>query len=127
MLAATPVLAQTNAPTGSTGAGGSTNAPTTHEAPPSGSAVMAPKAGMGTTASGSQDPTQDHAAHTASMRSHGEAHANRTETAQDAAVELLNEQSYAAAQKGEAFSGSPATTGPGTSSASTNTDAHGKM
>jgi hypothetical protein len=91
MLAATPVLAQGNNPAGNSPAGatGTGAAPAAHDA--------TPPAHM-----------SGHMHHSAV----GEHHARSRNSAdsQDAAVERLNDQSYQAAQKGEAFdAGAPAT------------------
>nr|WP_294523046.1 hypothetical protein [uncultured Rhodopila sp.] len=97
MLAATPVLAQSNNPAGDTGAGGSTNMPATHEATP------------GSHMTG-------HMHHSAMSEHHAKSH--MSENSGDAAVDRLNDQSYQAAQKGEAFdAGAPAMPSGGTGGA----------
>jgi hypothetical protein len=83
MLAGAPAFAQTNRPTGDTGAGGApnnpTNAPTTAPAP------------------NSYPATESHSTHRHSaMRA-------RNDLSQDSAVNRLNDESYQAAQKGQAF------------------------
>nr|WP_294509291.1 hypothetical protein [uncultured Rhodopila sp.] len=94
MLAATPVLAQSNNPTGDTGAGGSPNTPVTHDATP-----------------GSHHMT-GHMHHSAMGEHHAKSHMSADSG--DAAVDRLNDQSYQAAQKGEAFdAGTPAAPPPG--------------
>jgi hypothetical protein len=112
MLAATPAFAQSNnMQSGSPASGGNLVAPPAHEAAPAkptapatasadNSASMAPKGGTG-----------DHVTHAAAMPRHSMMHASKSDTSQDAAVDQLNNQSYQAAQKGEAFSGSPAVSG----------------
>jgi len=101
MLAATPVLAQNsapgttapanNAPAADTGTGG---APAAHEATP------------GSHMTG-------HMHHSAMGEHH--ARSRSSADAQDAAVDRLNDQSYQAAQKGEAFdAGTPAAPSGGT-------------
>lgn len=91
MLAAVPAFAQSNTP-GSMAPPGADN-----------------KAGMAPTDNtGSGAPTADdsHATHR-SARGHrsGAMQSGKSATSQDAAVDRLNEQSYQAAQKGEAFGG----------------------
>ena len=86
MLAASPVFAQTNTPTGDTGAGGSANTPTTNEATP---ANTPPN-----TTSHSSGMTRRH---NMAMKT------SRSNTSQDAAVDRLNEQSLQAAQQGFFF------------------------
>jgi hypothetical protein len=91
MLAAAPAFAQTNTETGSTGAGGTPNNPTAHEAMP-----------MGT---GSHTGMGDHATHRSAMRHSGDRmHGMQS---QSATVDQLNEQSYQAARNGQPFSGGP--------------------
>ena len=79
MLAATPVLAQTDTKPADTTAGGAPNAPAAHTAPPA--------------------KAMDHMHHSA-MEGH---HAKMGASSQDAAVDKLNDESYQAAQKGESF------------------------
>jgi len=100
MLVATPVLAQTTPAPANTSPAGAPNTPTTHEATPGA-----------------------HAMHHSAMVNHHAKHASQSATSQDAAVDRLNQQSYEAAQKGQAF-GPTETTTP--SSGST-TDGGGKM
>lgn len=91
MLAATPVLAQSNNPAGDTGAA---NAPMTHDTTPG------------------SHPMTGHMHHSAMGEHHAKSH--MSESSGDAAVDRLNDQSYQAAQKGEAFeAGTPATSAPG--------------
>lgn len=124
LLAATPVLAQSNTQTGATGVSGSTVVPTTHEAMPggssasgnsSGSASMGTKKPIHTTGGSSDGSTQammrNHPGHHAGMRTHSAMHPRNQANAQNTAVDMLNDQSYQAAQKGLAFGGSPAATG----------------
>jgi hypothetical protein len=91
MLAATPVFAQSNNPAGDSGAA---NAPVSHDATP-----------------GSHHMT-GHMHHSATGDHHAKSH--MSESSGDAAVDRLNDQSYQAAQKGEAFdAGTPAAPPPG--------------
>ena len=90
MLAATPVLAQTSTAPNATGPGGS------------------------------QATTPSHPTHHAATASHHAKHGSQSPTAQDAAVDRLNEQSYEAAQKGQPFSVTPSSSG-------STTDSGGKM
>jgi len=93
MLAATPVFAQSNNPAGNTGADATQAAPATHDA-----------------TSGSH--MTGHMHHSAMGEHHAKSHSSAD--AQDSAVDRLNDQSYQAAQKGEAFdAGTPAATAPG--------------
>ena len=117
LLAATPVLAQSNT---QTGAGGSTVAPTTQQAMPGGSASSG-SASTGTTkpisaTGGSSDGStqammHNHPGHHAGMGMHTAMHPRNQANAQNTAVDMLNDQSYQAAQKGQTFGGSPAATG----------------
>lgn len=120
LLAATPVLAQSNTETGATGVGGRTVAPTTHEAMPgdsSGSAGMGTNKPLRATGGSSDGSThsmmRNHPAHHggAGMGMHAAMHPRNQANAQNTAVDMLNDQSYQAAQKGQAFGGSPAATG----------------
>ena len=123
LLAATPVLAQSNAQTGT---GGSSVTPTTQDAMPSGSAsggssgsastgTSRPIRATGGSSDGStQAMMQNHPGHHAGMRMHTAMHSRNQANAQNAAVDMLNNQSYQAAQKGRAFGGSPAATGTAT-------------
>jgi hypothetical protein len=105
MLAAVPAFAQMNTPPGATGPGGTPN-PAAHRAMPgqtSGSgSSMAPAAkdGLGTSAS-----DESHATHRSAMAHPMGMKHGRTDASQHDAVNNLNDQSYQAAQKGEAFGG----------------------
>jgi hypothetical protein len=95
MLAAVPAFAQSNTPpagTGSTGPGGADN-----------------KAGMmpaDNTGSGGPTADDSHATHRSARGHRGAAmHTGKGAASQDSAVDQLNDQSYAAAQKGQAFTG----------------------
>jgi len=89
MLAASPVFAQSNTPTGDTGAGGGANTPTVNE-----------------TNSGNM-PSKTMSHQPGMMRRHNMAmKSSKNNTSQDAAVDRLNEQSYQAAQQGQTFGGS---------------------
>jgi hypothetical protein len=89
MLAAVPAFAQSNTP-GSVAPPGADN-----------KAGMAPADNTG---AGGPAADDSHATHR-SARGHrsGAMHSGKSATSQDAAVDRLNEQSYQAAQKGEAF------------------------
>jgi hypothetical protein len=91
MLAAVPAFAQSNTP-GSVAPPGADN-----------KAGMAPADNTG---AGGPTADDSHATHR-SARGHrsGAMHSGKSATSQDAAVDRLNEQSYQAAQKGEAFGG----------------------
>jgi hypothetical protein len=121
MLAASPVFAQSNTPTGDTGAGGVTNAPTMHETTPPSTTPPSMSAGNGSPATGTQHP-----AHRMAMEQHhgaGAMRVGKSDTAQNAAVDRLNDQSYQAAQQGQKFNtvgsaGSNASMPAGTSGSS---------
>jgi hypothetical protein len=95
MLAAVPAFAQSNSP--SAGAG-STAPPSADNA---GGTAPADKDGLGAPAADGS-----HATHR-SAKGHrtGAMQSGKSATSQDAAVDNLNEQSYQAAQKGQAFTG----------------------
>jgi hypothetical protein len=88
LLAATPVFAQTDTKPADTGAGGAPNVPAAHATPPATPAAK-PMSHM----------------HHSAMEGH---HAKSGASAQDAAVDRLNDESYQAAEKGESFSGAGA-------------------
>jgi hypothetical protein len=122
MLAAAPAFAQ-NTPAGTTEPNGAANA-TQHQAMPNGGAMSDNGGGMN---GGSMEPpnkmgsavgttssmaSESHSTHRSAM-----AHANRamrgqTDSSQDAAVNHLNDQSYQAAEKGQAFSANGSDTTP---------------
>lgn len=106
MLAASPVFAQSNTPTGATGAGGAPNTPTMHEAMPGGTTATS-------TAGGDSAASTAHSRHMSMPRHHsaGMMHRGKGDTSQDAAVDQLNQQSYQAAQQGHSFSGTGSTGG----------------
>ena len=93
MLAAAPAIAQTDTQPADTGANNSVNAPEAPNAGSTGGSAPTPAGKMGT------DTMPHH------HRAVGAMHA-KTEVSQDAAVDHLNDQSYQAAQRGEAFNGS---------------------
>ncbi len=82
--------------------------------PPAGAAPTAPAAHDGTMAPGGKMGSMDgtgssmghHRMHRSAMRDHstGAMHGGRSDTSQDAVVDQLNNQSYQAAQQGQAFS-----------------------
>ena len=97
MLAAAPAFAQTNTQPATTGADNSVNSPTG-----TGSS-MAPADRMGSSDSSGMSTRSTHHAtmgHSSGMMR------SRGDSSQNAAVDQLNEQSYQAAQRGEAFNGS---------------------
>jgi hypothetical protein len=102
IFAAAPALAQTNMPTGETGAGGAPNAPTTHETMPSG--TMAPADQM--TSPHRSMGGLDHSAHRAAMGHRSGAMHGKTSESEEVAVDRLNAQSFQAARSGQAFDGS---------------------
>ncbi len=114
LLAATPVLAQSNSATG----GG---APATQGAMPGGSGASSDSASTGTnkpiraTGGSSDGSTQammrNHPDRHGGMGMHAAMHPRNQANAQNTAVDMLNDQSYQAAQKGQTFGGSPAATG----------------
>ena len=130
LLAATPVLAQSNTQTGATGVGGSTVAPTTHETMPGDSASTGTKKPIRATGGSSDGSTQammrNHPGHHGGMGMHAAMHPRNQANAQNTAVDMLNDQSYQAAQKGQSFGGSPAATGMDKSGSMTN-GSQGKM
>lgn len=99
MLAAAPAFAQTNKPTGGTGAAGAPSAQTT----------------PGTAASAGTRGTMRH--HRSAMHRSGGMHSAKGADAQDAAVDRLNEQSYQAAHQGQTLT-APAAGGGGTAAPS---------
>jgi len=104
LLGAAPAFAQTNTPTGDTGAGGAPNNPTAHETMPNRAGNMAPADRMGSMSDHDSRATMDsHMSHRSTM-----AHPmnGKSDTSQEAAVDQLNEQSYQAARSGQAFNGS---------------------
>lgn len=113
LLASAPAFAQSNTEVGATGQGGGAVNPTAHETMPSntgGTSMSGDKGNMmpahGMNASGSQAAMDSHSTHRAAMgHMHGMMH-GRNDRSQDAAVDQLNEQSYQAAQNGQAFNGS---------------------
>jgi hypothetical protein len=100
LLAAAPAFAQTDTQPADTGVHNSVNVP---EAPGGGS-TMAPAQRNG---SDSMSTMSGHMAHR-----HGAMHA-KADSSQDSEVNRLNDQSYQAAQRGEAFSASNASAGGG--------------
>jgi hypothetical protein len=102
MLAAVPALAQnSDTNTGMSGAPGAGTPP----APTGGNSNMAPADNAGSMGEG-------HAAHRSKM-GHGSMHSSKGANAQDAEVDRLNEQSYQAAQRGQAFSATGSSGGSG--------------
>ncbi len=101
MLTASPVFAQTNTPSGDTGAGGGANTPTANEATPDNTSPKTTSHQSGMTRR-----------HNMAMRT------SRNNTSQDAAVDRLNERSLQAAQQGQAFGGSSSGGGSAASSGS---------
>ena len=93
MLAAAPAWAQSNNPPAAPAAPGTAPSNMAPSAAPSGS--MDNGTGKGT--------MNGHMTHRSAM-SHGSMHGAGSATSQDAAVDRLNEQSYQAAQQGQAFS-----------------------
>jgi hypothetical protein len=93
MLAATPVLAQSNNPQGTSAPSGAQTSTAAHDS-----------------MSGSHMTGHTH--HSAMGEHHARSHA--AADSQDSAVDRLNDQSYQAAQKGEAFdAATPAAPAPG--------------
>lgn len=87
MLAAAPAIAQTDTAPASTGTGNSVNAPAADNMP---------------TGSGSSGTMSTHSHHSA-MAGHSSKMHGKSDASQDAAVNQLNDQSYQAAQRGQAF------------------------
>jgi hypothetical protein len=100
LLAAAPAFAQSNDQPASTGRNNSVNAPMSHDR--TGSTSMAPADRMGSPDDSSGMNMRS--AHHADMSSHHMMH-SRNDVSQSDAVSQLNDQSYQAAQRGEAFSG----------------------
>jgi len=88
MLAAAPAIAQTDTAPALTGAGNSVNAPA---------------ADNSSTGNGSSGAMSTHAHHSAMMGHTGKMMHGKGDASQDAAVNQLNDQSYQAAQRGQAF------------------------
>ena len=118
LLAAAPAFAQqTTTQPATTGADNSVNAPVMHDQAVPGRTTqsnMAPAEQMDQTGGGMGGHSTRHA----SMSGHSGMHA-RADNSQNSAVDQLNEQSYQAAQRGQAFSasdsGSAGTMSPGSS------------
>lgn len=112
-LMAAPAFAQSNTQPAEQGAGGTVNAPMARPAPgPSGSVSdqgtgMTPRSSMGM----SSDSGRMGGHGTGMAATHGTMRPGKGDSSQSAAVDMLNDQSYAAAQKGEAFTGRPSTGG----------------
>jgi hypothetical protein len=87
LLAAAPAIAQTDTAPASTGAGNSVNAPAADNT---------------STGSGSSGAMTTHSHRSAMAGRSGKMH-GRSDASQDAAVNQLNDQSYQAAQRGQAF------------------------
>jgi hypothetical protein len=121
MLAAAPAFAQTDTQPGTTGAGNAVNAPAADDMSTSGAtgtSQMSPASKMG---SSSGTAMNGQSTHRSAMMGHSDHMMHgRTDTSQDAAVDQLNDQSYRAAQQGQAFSasntGAGGMTAPGGSS-----------
>jgi hypothetical protein len=96
LLGATPVFAQN-----------STGKDTTAATPATGSSAPGTMPADNHGAMGGSHP-----AHHSAMEEHHAKHASRGADAQDAAVNKLNDESYAAAQKGEAFGSGDASAPP---------------
>jgi hypothetical protein len=114
MLAAVPALAQ-RPESGMTGPNGAPNPAAQQPMPNSGSTAPADNAGSASTSSpgdtGSASTTPSHPKHRSAMARSARGHTDRS---QDAAVDQLNDQSYQAAQQGQAFSaGGAPSGGPG--------------
>jgi hypothetical protein len=90
MLAAAPAIAQTDTAPASTGAGNSVNAPVADNT---------------STGSGTSGTMSTHS-HRSAMAGHSSKMMHEKSDAQDAAVNQLNDQSYQAAQRGQAFGAS---------------------
>jgi hypothetical protein len=88
MLAAAPAIAQTDTAPASTGAGNSVNAPAADDT---------------STGSGSSGAMTSHSHHSAMAGHSGKMMHGKSGASQDAAVNQLNDQSYQAAQRGQAF------------------------
>jgi hypothetical protein len=119
MLAAAPAFAQ-NTPADTTGPNGTANA-TQHQAMPNGGAMSDSGGGM---KNGSMEPankmgstvgsaSESQPTHRSAMAHADRAMRGKTDTSQDAAVNRLNDQSYQAAEKGQAFSANDSNTTPG--------------
>jgi hypothetical protein len=123
LLAAAPAFAQqTQTPTGATGPNGAPNPvdqPASHAASPKTAATdtnpgMAPANSGANSTSAVNESNKNDTNKSASDESHSTRHAtmerpmhathSRTDTSQDAAVNRLNDQSYKAAEQGQAFS-----------------------
>jgi hypothetical protein len=108
MLAAVPALAQPQQPvSGMDNANGTPNPAAQRPASNNNSSAMTPadNAGSagGSSSSASSTPAETHATHRSAMAHHTGMTGRRSDTSQDAAVDQLNEQSYAAAQKGQPY------------------------
>ena len=104
LLAATPVLAQSNNATDGA-------APAPQGAMPSTGTNKPIRATGGSSDGSTQAMMRNHPGHHAGMGMHAAMHPRNQANAQNTAVDMLNDQSYQAAQKGQAFGGSPAATG----------------
>ena len=88
MLAAAPAIAQTDTAPASTGTGNSVNAPAADNT---------------STGSGSSGTMSTHSHHSAMAGHSSKMMHGKSDASQDAAVNQLNDQSYQAAQRGQAF------------------------
>lgn len=109
LFSAGAAFAQSNTQTGSTGAGGRVVAPTHEMSPGSSSDKMG---GMESKGHGGMSMSDRHAMHHDGMGSHPGMHRGKMNS-QDTSADMLNQQSYQAAQKGEAFTGKSPSTGSG--------------
>jgi hypothetical protein len=111
MLAAVPALAQStmHQPTNNDSSGGNTS-----------NSAMTPADNTGSTggSTSSSASADTHTTHRSAMAHHTGMMRSRTDTSQDAAVDQLNQQSYASAQKGQAFNNNGSDAMAGTSSGS---------
>jgi hypothetical protein len=102
LLAAAPAFAQTATQPADTGAGNMPNAPAAHD-----SSGMSPGMKMGSSTDGESSGTMSHqSTHRSAMGGGHESMHSRNDTSQNAAVERLNDQSFQAAQSGQAYTGS---------------------
>jgi hypothetical protein len=111
MLAAAPAFAQTDTQPGTT-AGNAANAPAADNMSTSGATGTSPMSPASKMGSSSGSAMNGQSTHRSAMMGHSDHMMHgRTDTSQDAAVDQLNDQSYRAAQQGQAFSASNTGTG----------------
>jgi hypothetical protein len=99
MLATAPAFAQTDTQPGRPGTGNTMNSPEPDNGSMAGSPTQSNRMSSGNAMSGQS-------MHRSAMAGHSRMMGGKSDTSQNATVDQLNEQSYRAAQQGQAFSAS---------------------